>query len=1328
MVQMVGIVSLVGYLSYRAGQQSIAKLAQRLVEEVNHHAKLYVEQYLSTPMLVNQINADATRLGMLDLNQPDQLTRHFLVQVQQFKVPRVGFSNPNGGAVGVRQDDRGLTMSHTDGFIRGTLRVHRIDDHAKPQIQLFQQPNYDSRNRPFYQVAVRARQPAWTPIFQYIPASRGLGIAASYPVYDKSRRLLGVLSTDLPLTALHDFLKTLQGEHGGQVFIIERSGLLVATSTAEPTLITDDQGNLLQRVAAIASPNPLIRRIAQHLAQHHEQLLHSGHPTILHLDNQLTVAIAPIRPSLGLDWLLVTVVSEAEFTAAIESNNRFTIALCALASVVALGTSVWTCRRMIKMLGRLTRATQAVASGDLTQPIPSSWIVEVEQLTQAFRQMLTALQSADHLRQTYAAELERQVTAKTLALQHSEFLLTEAQRIANVGHWEFDVINQTVIWSDELYRIYETDPQPDNLRPDLTIQRIHPDDQARFEQMVRAAAIARQSFDADFRIITQRGNVRYIQAKGEAIRDSQGHVVKLRGIVADVTDRKLLELAFQQSEAKLHDVLDSANAAITSMCRSLDGLWTTEYRSAGYRTVFGYTADELVADPTLWFSRVLPEDSHLVIDPTSDLSQLTANRTVEFRFRHKDGRLRWISATQSLRWDQQRQVPIVTLIEIDITELKQTEARLRESEAKNRAILAAMPDLLLIVGRDGTCLDWILPTGKQADLFVPVQQNLAEIIPSDLLVYYLDRIQHAFDTGELQVWEQQLVKYGKLCTEELRLMPCGVDQCLVIVRDITQRKETELQLKQAKEAAEVANRSKSTFLANMSHELRTPLNAILGFTQLLAQDPTLGPIQQKYITTVHRSGEHLLSLINDVLDFSKLEADKATLTEQSVDLFALLQTLEDMFSQRMISKGLEWRLDCDPNLPRYILTDAQKVQQVLINLIANGIKFTDRGSVTLRVSVWEQEGNVPEDGDAGDANTSFPSTPALTPTASSPFLCFQVIDTGIGIPATEFEHIFQSFAQTVHGQRSQDGTGLGLAISRRLVRLLGGHLTLTSQLDQGSCFQFTVPLNVTDPPEILLHSDRRIIGLAANQPRHRLLIVDDEPENRRLLISLLEPLGVELREACNGAEAIILWQHWQPHLIWMDLRMPSVDGYEATRIIRAMERGEWPIWGEHQSGSHPDETLAQLPHSPIHSPAPPPTLPSSTPTLIIALTAQATTADATLALEVGCNDFLSKPYCINDLFNKLAEHLGWDYIYADTYSLDREALPMPTLTADAFQVMPTEWVQALQQAALACDDKEVLALLAAIPPEHTDLRLSLEYLAHYFEFERIITLTQTYLH
>ena len=386
----------------------------------------------------------------------------------------------------------------------------------------------------------------------------------------------------------------------------------------------------------------------------------------------------------------------------------------------------------------------------------------------------------------------------------------------------------------------------------------------------------------------------------------------------------------------------------------------------------------------------------------------------------------------------------------------------------------------------------------------------------------------------------------------------------------------------AKSAAEVANRAKSSFLANMSHELRTPLNAVLGYAQMLLREPGLGDRQQAGLETIRRGGEHLLSLIGEVLDFARIEAGKVELYLVPVDLRQLLRQVKEVIGVSAGQKGLVYLYEADPDLPAWVRADARRLQQVLLNLLGNAVKFTEQGQVTLRV---QRLANADE---------------------HHARLRFAVVDTGIGIASEQLPLLFQPFEQAGEARPRVGGAGLGLAISQQLVGMMGGRIAVDSAPGRGSqfCFDLDLPVVVAEAPaDKVAASHRMITGYRG--PRRMLLIVDDVPVNRDTLVDFLSPLGFELHQADNGEAALAQARTLRPDLIVMDIVMPVMDGLEATRRLRA------------------DQALRDVP--------------------VIALSASATAVNEEDALSRGANVFLSKPVDLDLLLAEIGSllHLEW---------------------------------------------------------------------------------------
>ncbi|MBE7380660.1 MAG: CHASE2 domain-containing protein [Leptolyngbya sp. SIO1E4] len=495
------------------------------------------------------------------------------------------------------------------------------------------------------------------------------------------------------------------------------------------------------------------------------------------------------------------------------------------------------------------------------------------------------------------------------------------------------------------------------------------------------------------------------------------------------------------------------------------------------------------------------------------------------------------------------------------------------------------------------------------------------------------------------------------------------DGFLFFLEDITDHKQVETALRDAKEAAENANRAKSNFLANMSHELRTPLNAILGFSDLMARDTSLSLKYQDYLDVINRSGRHLLGLINNVLDMAKIEAGQIEIREQTVDLHRLLDELHRMLSLKADRKKLHLAFECQPDVPRTIQTDSGKLRQILLNLLGNAIKFTPAGHVILRLHAQP--------------------LPVAWANQSAFRLYFEVEDTGPGVADQEMDRLFQPFEQTAIGQQMQEGTGLGLAISQQFVQLMGGEITVESVLGQGSTFRFTILTQALQvyPDETRLGSPV-VDRLAPGQAPYRLLVVEDQADSRKLLTTLLNTVGFQVWEARNGVEGLQRFAVCNPHAVLIDMCMPIMDGYEAVQKVRATPQGRDVI--------------------------------------VIAVTGSAFEDEHAVILAAGCDDVVSKPIQSELLFSKLATHLGVQYIYRSPEDLEASTLTTEStgvaLQPVDLQVMPDGWITQLNIAALECRDSKINELIGQIPEEHTHLIGSLQYLTENFQFDTILQL------
>ncbi|MEG4626004.1 ATP-binding protein [Microcoleus sp. w1-18aA5] len=804
--------------------------------------------------------------------------------------------------------------------------------------------------------------------------------------------------------------------------------------------------------------------------------------------------------------------------------------------------------------------------------------------------------------------------------QLAESRLLEAQKIARIGSWEHDIATATTTWSQELYRIYEIDPTQKPLPTEQLIERFHPEDRSRYLTMVRDQAMKGQSFEIDLRLIRRDGSLSYIEVRGKPVYDEKGQLIRLFGTVLDISDRK-------QAESALRESAQGEQA----IARSIDRI----RQSLDIDTIFKTT--------------------------TSELRQtLKCDRVGIYRF-NPDWSGQFVAESMAAGWISLMQpddgnVPN-TLVEDSRCTVKTMQA---SGEPVLDTYLQRNQGGMYARGVPYRIIEDIYSAGLSPcylELLKQFQARAYVIFPIfcgsqlwGLLASYQNSVPRTWREAEINIGLQISTQLG-VALQQAQLLEATQQQAV--------------QLQQAAWAAEAANLAKSTFLANMSHELRTPLNAILGFSQLMQRSTNLTREQQENIRIINRSGEHLLALINQILDLAKIEAGRITINPTDFKLSSLLNDLEEMFQLQAREQQLQLIFDCSSETPEYVQTDQMKLRQVLINLLSNALKFTKYGVIRLRVSAFIDR-----------ENQQLP--------ISNYQLHFEIEDTGSGIAADELDQLFQAFVQTKTGTKSQQGTGLGLAISQQFIKLMGGLITVRSEVGRGTTFAFDIPISAVDAPATQpVQPPRRVIALERNQPRYRILIVDDQLDNRQLLIKLLAVFDFELEEASNGMEAIEMWSSFEPHLIFMDMWMPVMDGHEATKRIKATVKGQA--------------------------------------TAIIAVSASNGEEAPTVTVSDDCDDFIHKPFRDTEIFATLHKHLGVRYIYGEPESVP-ELTQIEAPTPESLAALPADWLAALEKATIECDLELILIHIEQIRDRNDALASALAALANEFQFNQILAL------
>jgi PAS domain S-box-containing protein len=762
-----------------------------------------------------------------------------------------------------------------------------------------------------------------------------------------------------------------------------------------------------------------------------------------------------------------------------------------------------------------------------------------------------------------------------------------------------------------------------------------------------------------------------IDAKGQCL---------VGGIAADITD-------LEKSEERLQLILDASDL----------GLWDWNiatgqtYFDPSWKKMLGYEVDEIENSYQSWVKLLHPEDFPRISEALIGyLEGRLPIYEVELRMLTKSGDWKWILGHGKVSERDASGKPLRMIgTQKDIHARKLAEEALRESKEQLQ---------LALEGSGDGFWDWNIQTGEVylSPRYLEMLGYEADELPQefstwDRLIHPDDKpwvmetlnahfadssVPYKFDyrvltkSGESK-W---IANYGKVVARDENGAPLRMTGTH---RDVSDKKLTEIKLQQAVTSAEAANRAKSQFLANMSHELRTPLNGILGYAQILQRDKNATPKQKEGVDIIYQCGTHLLTLINDILDLSKIEAGKLELYPEDIHFSSFLAGVSEIFQLKAAQKEIHFTYLPLTQLPTGIHADEKRLRQVLMNLLSNAVKFTDTGSVTFKVEVISHQSLVNEQ----ELRTN---DQELKTNAK---IRFQVEDTGIGMSREELEKIFLSFEQVGDNSRRAEGTGLGLAISQKIVERMGSQIFVESTPGVGSTFWFDldVPEALTSTQPMSVKLTDNIIGYSGS--KRKILVVDDRWENCAVIINMLEPIGFELFEATNGQEGLEKAVECKPDLILVDLVMPVMDGHQMTRQLRQ--------------------------------------LPAFQDTIIIAISAHAFEADRQQSRESGCNDFLPKPVQSKELLNKIKTYLNLSWSYDDVGRRTQKSDHSSQMV-----IPPPEELVALYEAACSGDiegvEREGIRL-QELSSEYILFAIRVLELAQAFEYEEIATLVDHYL-
>jgi two-component system sensor histidine kinase/response regulator len=758
-----------------------------------------------------------------------------------------------------------------------------------------------------------------------------------------------------------------------------------------------------------------------------------------------------------------------------------------------------------------------------------------------------------------------------IELKTNEIQLTEAQHIANLGSWEWDVLTNKVRWSDELFGIFGLQPQESGATFDTFLTFVHPDDRRIAESAIAQAFQDRVFPQYEYRIIRPDGTVRVLQSNGRVTDDETGRTIKIVGTVLDITERKLAEEALIESERRFRDLFYDAPVGY----HELDNEGRITCVNNTELSMLGYSSEEMIGHHVWEFIEEAEIARQTFVEKLAGNRPL---RNVERSFRRKDGTFMAVQLDDQMLSDPSGRLIGIRATMQDIGERKQAEQALRDNEQRFRDLFENASDVIYTADFNGNFTS-LNASGERMTGYTreeALHLNFSQVVSPETLktvqemtkrklsscdetVYELEFFKKSGEPLLIEISSRAIYKDGK---------PVGIQG---IGRDITQRKQFEAELKLARDVAIESVRLKSEFLANMSHEIRTPMNGVIGMTGLLL-DTELDDDQRDCAETIRSSGEALLTIINDILDFSKIEAGKLQFDTMDFDLRHAVEGTVELLAERAREKKIEFASFVHSDVPTDLRGDPGRLRQVLTNLTGNALKFTEQGEVVV------------------SAEKEFESD-------SSVMIRFSVSDTGIGISEETQKRLFRAFTQADGSTtRKYGGTGLGLSISKQLVELMGGQIGVTSARGKGSTFWFTASFDKQpDGATPVLSNVESLESL-------RVLIVDDSTTNRRILAHQLGSWGMVHAQAESAPRALALLREATSQgraydLAILDLLMPEMDGFQLARAIKA------------------DSTIAS--------------------TRLVILTSTGQRGDAAIAREAGITAYLTKPVRQSQLFDCL---------------------------------------------------------------------------------------------
>ncbi len=1110
-VQISVAVGVTGWLSFRNGQKAVNDLATRLSLEVAARTKENFRSFGDVSHLFLQMNTAAIASGNLDPEDFPNLERYLWNQTKlSDRTTTIYYGDEQGRFLLLKREAENLVYIR-DESTAPDRQIYRLDSQGN-RTELIKTAAYDPRTRPWYKAAKQSGKATWSPIYVFT-ASPVLGITPVMPIYNETGNLRGVLAIDLTLSQISDFLKSIKISPSGQVFAIERSGEIVASSTDELPFVTDNNGQ--KRLVATQSKNLLIRSASTYLQKQFgsfTQINSQGQFTFDLDGKRQFITVAPLQDGRGLDWLIVVAIPEADFMEQINANTRTTILLCFFAFILAIVLGIFTSRWVVQPITGLLEASKALTkmsessdfTSELDDEVEVKGVNELGLLAQSFNQMARQLRSSFVALERTNSSLEQRVAERTAELEAAEAELRAL----------FAAMSELIIVVDATGRYLKVAPTNISLlyKPAAelvgkTLGELFPQAKADiFLHHIRAALDTQQTVSIEYDLTINDREVSFAasisplseasviwvarditeQKRAESVRRMrQKQLLKQNTVLLELARNKALyrgdlQVALREiTEAAAHTLdAEAAGAWLYDESRSSLQCLDQFHRTNGQHS----QGAELAAPDYPVYFKALEEDRTIAADDA--LSDIRTREFVASYFAQNgtkstlDAPVRLGGQTVGVicieqvgtarNWTVEEQNFVASLADlvslaIEASDRDRTQTALRQAEQKYRSIFENAVEGIFQTTPEGRFLS-VNPALARIYGYATPEELTSNLTNIRQQAYVNPQQREKFtrvmqEFGQISGFESEVYRVdGSIIwiSESARAV-CDSDGEVLYyegsVEDISDRKVFESALQLALEAAEAASTAKSAFLANMSHELRTPLNAIIGYSEMLQEETEelgydeLTPDLDK----IRTSGRHLLSLINDILDISKIEAGRMDLYLETFDIAALIEEVADTAAPLIEKNHNTLNLHQISNIGT-MHGDITKVRQILLNLLSNAAKFTKNGTITLTATREQISGDSHEARQENNPPSSIPT---------KEFLVFNCTDTGIGMNPDELQHIFQPFIQAdASTTRKYGGTGLGLAISQRFCLMMGGNISVTSQVGVGSTFTIRLPVNI----------------------------------------------------------------------------------------------------------------------------------------------------------------------------------------------------------------------------------------------------------------------------